>query len=474
MNLTQYNTSHFYDELFVDNHVPHPEVTPLIDHITSLTPNILARKQKSAELTLLQLGITFNVNNHKSGLEKIFPFDIIPRVIKADEWNKLEAGLQQRTKALNLFVDDIYHDQRIIKDKVIPQDLLQSSGSYTPECLGLTPPKRIWAHINGTDLVRDGSGEFFVLEDNLRCPSGVSYVLENRAVLKQTFPWAFKTMNVRPVSDYPERLLEMLQSLSEKEEPNIVILTPGIYNSAYFEHSYLAQQLGIELVEGRDLIELDDYIYMKTTNGLKQVDVIYRRVDDAFLDPLEFRKDSLLGVKGLMNAYRKGNVVLVNAPGAGIADDKAIYSYVPDIIKYYLDEDQIIPNVKTYLCCNDSERQHVFANLDKMVIKQVNMSGGYGIFIGSRSNAKEQQAIKQAVAKSPRNYIAQPILDISRSPTIVGKDILGRHVDFRPFILSSDNIYVLPGGLTRVALVENSLIVNSSQGGGSKDTWVLK
>lgn len=475
MNLSEYNTEHFYDELFAGDSVPHQEITPLINHINALSPSILARKQKSAELTLLQLGITFSVNNHKRGLEKIFPFDIIPRVIKSNEWEILEKGLRQRTQALNAFIHDIYNDQKIIKNKVIPSDILHSSGSYTPECIGISPPQKIWAHINGTDLVRVGSGEFYVLEDNLRCPSGVSYVLENRAVLKQTFPWAFKTMNVRPISNYPEKLLGILQSLCPKiDEPTIVILTPGIYNSAYFEHSYLARQLGIELVEGRDLLAVDDFIYMKTTKGLQKVDVIYRRIDDAFLDPLEFRKDSLLGVKGLMNAYRKGNVVLVNAPGAGIADDKAIYYFVPDIIKYYLDEDQIIPNVQTYICYIDQERDHVLSNLDNMVIKQVNMSGGYGIFIGNKASKAEKDAIKAAVLKSPRDFIAQPILDISRSPTMIGKNIKGRHVDFRPFILSGDDTYVLPGGLTRVALVENSLIVNSSQGGGSKDTWVLQ
>lgn len=477
MNLTQYKLDNFYDELFMKDHVPHKAVIPLINHINSLPLKVLARKQKAAELALFQLGITFNVINDKRGEEKILPFDIIPRIIQSEEWEILSKGLEQRARALNLFVDDIYHDQKILKDKIIPKDIVLSSTSYRKECMGLNPQKRIWAHINGTDLVRDKDGSFYVLEDNLRCPSGVSYVLKNRAILKQTFPWAFKTMNVRPVSDYPERLLETLQDMCPHKhayDPTIVILTPGRYNSAYFEHSYLALEMGVDLVEGRDLVVQDDHVFMKTTKGLKRIDVIYRRIDDDFLDPLEFRKDSLLGVKGLMNAYRKGNVSLVNAPGAGIADDKAIYSYVPDIIKYYLGEDQIIKNVKTFLCCNEKEKHHVLSNLDDMVVKEVNMSGGYGICIGSKASTKQKESIKESILKAPRNYIAQPIINISRSPTIAGKEIQGRHVDLRPFILTGNDVYVLPGGLTRVALVKDSLVVNSSQGGGSKDTWVLK
>tara|TARA_R110002110_G_scaffold383245_2_gene594576 strand:+ start:10664 stop:12091 length:1428 start_codon:yes stop_codon:yes gene_type:complete len=475
MNIMDYSTDNFYDELFENNKIPHADVMPLISHINNLQPSVLARKQKSAELALLQLGITFNVNGGKHGQEKIFPFDILPRIIQAKEWEKLSYGLEQRTVALNMFVDDIYHDQRILKDKIIPAEMVLSSTSFRKECMGITPPQNIWAHINGTDLVRDDEGDFYVLEDNSRCPSGVSYVLENRVILKQTFPWAFKTMNVRPVADYPERLLELLQSLCpDVDEPNIAILTPGIYNSAYFEHSYLAQQLGVQLVEGRDLIVESDEVFMKTTKGLEKVDVIYRRIDDEYLDPLEFNPKSLLGVKGIMNAYRKGNVVLVNAPGAGIADDKAIYSFVPDIIKYYLGEEAIIPNVKTYICYDAKDKKYVLENLDKLVIKEVNMSGGYGIFIGRWASAQDKINIRKAIEANPRDYIAQPILNLSRSPTIVGKHIEGRHVDFRPFILSGKKTYVLPGGLTRVALVKNSLVVNSSQGGGSKDTWVLK
>ncbi len=475
MNFNNYDTQNFHDELFLDNNTPHASVLPLINHINSLPIKTLLQKQRSAELALLQMGITFNVSGHKQGVEKIFPFDILPRIIQAKEWLTVEKGLKQRALALNQFVHDIYHEQRILKDKVIPSELVFSSSSFLKQCMGINPPLKVWSHISGTDLIRDQQGDFFVLEDNMRCPSGVSYVLENRAILKQTLPWSFKSMKVRPVGDYPERLIRMLQSISPNQhDPNIVILTPGVCNSAYFEHSYLAQQTGIQLVEGRDLIVMDEFVYIKTTEGLEKVDVIYRRIDDDFLDPLEFRKDSLLGVEGLMNAYRKGHVALANAPGVGIADDKAIYAYVPDIIKYYLDEDAIIPNVQTYLCYHKPHQTYVLNNLEKLVIKHVSMSGGYGIFIGDRSSHADRENIKEALLKSPRDYIAQPILRLSRSPTIVNKSIEGRHVDFRPFILSGKDTYVMPGGLTRVALKKNSLIVNSSQGGGSKDTWVLQ
>ena len=475
MKFDNYKTDGFYDELFQADGTPRKEVLPLIEQINLLPKNDLKRRQKAAEAALMQMGITFSVYGDQSGTEKIMPTDIIPRIIKSDEWDRLEAGLEQRIRALNLFIDDIYNDKKILKDKVIPSELIESSETYLKQCIGFTPPKGIWIHITGTDLIRDHEGTFFVLEDNLRCPSGVSYLLENREVLKKTFPAAFKTMKVRPVADYSEKLLETLSYISNQESkiPNVVVLTPGAFNSAYFEHAYLAQQMGVQLVEGRDLVVDKGEVLMRTTQGFEKVDVIYRRIDDDFLDPKMFREDSMLGVPGLMDVYFKGGVALANAPGTGIADDKAVYAYTPQIIKYYLDEDPIIPIVPTYICDDEKQRAHVLQNLDKLVVKAVNLSGGYGMLIGPHSTKEDQDKFTELIKKSPRDYIAQPVISLSRTPVIAGDALEGRHADCRPYILYGDKIKVIPGGLTRVALKKGSLVVNSSQGGGSKDTWVL-
>ena len=383
--------------------------------------------------------------------------------------------MKQRVYALNLFIDDIYHEQKILKDKVIPEALIQSARSFRKECVGLNPPQKVWCHITGTDLVRDRDGQIYVLEDNLRCPSGVSYVLENRRILKRTFPQVFEALRVRPVDEYPSRLLSTLQSLfpAAMESPKVALLTPGIFNSAYYEHTFLAQQMGVELVEGSDLVAANGRIMMRTTKGFEPVDVLYRRIDDDFLDPEVFRSDSLLGVPGLMEIYKKGRVALANAPGTGIADDKCIYAFVPKIIEYYLGEKIIIPNVPTHVCAEPKELAYVVANLDKLVVKAVNESGGYGMLVGPHATDEERAEFADRLQQNPRNYIAQPTLALSRVPVIVNGQVAGRHVDLRPYVLYGTDIYVLPGGLTRVALKQGSLVVNSSQGGGSKDTWVL-
>lgn len=476
MNFTGYDTGEFYDEMFLPNGEPRPEAKLLVDTIESLSNGELQVKQRSAERLLLQMGITFTVYGDSSGTERIFPFDLIPRIVPAADWAWVEKGLKQRIQALNLFIDDIYHDQRILKQGVVPRNVIESAKTLRPQCVGLNPPRRIWCHVTGTDLVRDRDGQFYVLEDNLRVPSGVSYVIENRQIMKRTFPQLFEGMKIRPVDDYASKLLETLESLAPEHvtDPNVVVLTPGIYNSAYFEHSFLAQQMGVPLVEGRDLVvDSDGYVLMRTTKGFQRVDVIYRRIDDDFLDPCAFRPDSLLGVPRLMEAYQHGRVALANAPGNGVADDKVVYAYVPDMIKYYLGEDAIIPNVPTYLCWRDADRQHVLANLDKLVVKAANEAGGYGMLVGPHSTAAQREEFARRIQDNPRNYIAQPTLALSRVPTIVDDHAEGRHVDLRPYILYGRDIYVLPGGLTRVALKRGSLVVNSSQGGGSKDTWVL-
>ncbi|WP_298324521.1 circularly permuted type 2 ATP-grasp protein [Asticcacaulis sp.] len=475
MSLESYKTEGFFDELFARDGVPHPAAAGLVEQLDALSRADLKRRQKQAEDILYQSGNTFNVYGDKKGTEKILPFDIIPRLVSAADWARLERGINQRIRALNLFIQDIYNDQKILKDKVIPAELIFSSACYLKPCEGLSPPKGVWTHISGTDFVRDGDGEFYVLEDNLRCPSGISYVLENRAVQKRILPKAFQTLKVRPVSNYGDHLYKTLKFIAPegKDEPNIVVLTPGIYNSAYFEHAYLAQQMGVPLCQNSDLVVEDDTVYMRTTQGLKQVDVIYRRIDDEFIDPQVFRKDSLLGVPGIMNAYRKGKVALANAPGTGIADDKAVYAYVPKIVKYYLGEEAIAQNVPTYICEDDKERDYVLANLDKLVVKAVNLSGGYGMLIGPKSTKAEQKEFAEKIRAKPRDYIAQPTLSLSRAPTLIGNGIEGRHVDFRPYSLFGEDVFTLPGGLTRVALKKGSLVVNSSQGGGSKDTWVL-
>ena len=475
MRFTAYQTGEFYDEIFESTGHARPHAQLLIDTIESLSDGQLLRYQRSADRLLLQMGITFNVYGDEAGAEKIFPFDLVPRIVPAADWDYLERGLRQRIHALNEFIDDIYHDQKILKDCVIPREVILSAASFRPQCQGLNPPHRVWCHITGTDLVRNDDGQYYVLEDNLRVPSGVSYVLENREVLKRIFPKVFEGLAVRPVNEYPSRLLEMLESIAPRtvDAPRVVLLTPGIYNSAYFEHSFLAQQMGVQLVEGRDLTVNGDGVFMRTTKGLERVDVIYRRIDDDFLDPEAFRADSLLGVPGLMAAYQAGKVALANAPGNGVADDKVIYAYVPDMIRYYEGEEPILPNVPTYLCWREQDRQHVLSNLDTLVVKSANEAGGYGMLVGPHSAEKQRQEFAVKIQANPRNFIAQPTLGLSRVPTIVEDHFEGRHVDLRPYVLYGKEIYVLPGGLTRVALRRGSLVVNSSQGGGSKDTWVL-
>lgn len=475
MRFDSYDPGDFYDELFIDRGQPRPEAAVLIKRIHSLSEGELKQRHQAAQAALMKLGATFNVYGSDRGTEQIFPFDVIPRIVSASEWSWIEEGLKQRIHALNLFLADIYGEQKIIKDGVIPAELITSATGYLKPCIGLQPPEGIWCHITGTDLVRDKDGQWYVLEDNLRCPSGISYVLENRRVMKSTFPQVFAKLAIQPVDDYSSHLLETLLNLAPAhiQNPNVVVLTPGIYNSAYFEHSFLAQQMGVELVEGRDLVVSDGYVKMRTTKGLQRVDVIYRRIDDDFIDPLVFRSNSTLGVPGLMEVYRNGRVALANALGTGVADDKVIYAYVPQIIKYYLDEEQILSNVPTYVCWEEKQLEYVLANLDKLVVKAANESGGYGMLVGPHASEEERQDFASKISANPRNYIAQPTLCLSRVPTIFGETFEGCHVDLRPYILYGKDIYVHPGGLTRVALKRGSLVVNSSQGGGSKDTWVL-
>ena len=474
MLLKDYALDNFYDEMMDANGKIRPCYQLFCDKINSLEQKEVLRRQYAAERAFMMMGATFNVYNEGEGVEKILPFDIIPRIVGYEEWEVIEKGLKQRTMALNLFIQDIYNTQKIVKDKVIPQEIIDTSPGFLKECVGLRPPRDIWCHITGTDLIKHSDGNYYVLEDNLRVPSGVSYVLGDREIMKRTFPDIFETLGVRPVKDYPVRLREMLQYLDKKEHPVVVVLTPGIYNSAYFEHSFLAQQMGVQLVEGKDLIVKNGYVYMRTTNGFDKVDVIYRRIDDVYIDPKQFRKDSVLGIPGIYDVWKNGRVAFANALGTGVADDKVIYAYVPAMIKYYLDEDPILQNVATYLCWEEKQRKYVLENIGKMVVKAANQSGGYGMLIGTASTKKEQEAFKKLIIANPREYIAQPTMALSRVPTLVGDHLEGRHVDLRPYILYGEDIKVMPGGLTRVALQKNSLVVNSSQGGGSKDTWVLR
>ena len=475
MRFDHYQTGGFFDEMFEASAEPRAAARALAQLLESMTDGELLRRQQSAERALLYLGITFNVYGDSAGTERIFPFDLVPRIVAAAEWSTIELGLKQRIRALNLFIDDVYHAQKIVKDGVVPAEIITTASSFRKQCIGINPPGGVWCHITGTDLVRDRDGQIYVLEDNLRCPSGVSYVLANRAVMKRTFPRIFDSSRIRPVDEYPGRLRDMLESMApaDVESPRVVVLTPGVYNSAYFEHSFLAQQMGVELVEGRDLVVGDGFVWMRTTQGFERVDVIYRRIDDDFLDPTAFRSDSTLGVPGLMDVYRTGRVALVNAPGTGIADDKVVYAYVPAMVKYYLGEEIILPNVPTFLCANEADRRYVLAHLPELVVKAANESGGYGMLVGPASTKDQQAEFAKRIAANPRNYIAQPTLSLSRVPTIVEGAFQGRHVDLRPYILYGKDIFVLPGGLTRVALKEGSLVVNSSQGGGSKDTWVV-
>jgi uncharacterized circularly permuted ATP-grasp superfamily protein len=473
MFIADYDSKNFYDEMFSSEGAPRKSYHFLKSKMESLGGLELVKRSSSAEKALISLGITFTLYGDGEQQERIMPFDVIPRIVPKDEWSGLETGLKQRIEALNLFLQDIYGEGKILKDKVIPRATIESSNGYLKQCIGLKPPKGIWIHITGTDLVRDGMGAFHVLEDNLRCPSGVSYVLENREVMKRTFPELFDKLNIRQVYDYPYHLRSMLENLSEAQNPVIAVWTPGVFNSAYYEHSFLAQKMGVYLVEGSDLIVEDHKVFMKTTKGLRKIDVIYRRIDDTFMDPSSFRPDSLLGVKGIFEAFKRGNVAIANAPGTGVADDKVIYSYVPKMIKYYLGEEPIIPNVPTYLCGEDADLKYVLENIHNLVVKAANGAGGYGMIIGPKSTKQEQEDFKKLVLEDPRNYIAQPVLNLSTVPTLIADKIESRHVDLRPFILYGKDIYVMPGGLTRVALRKGSLVVNSSQGGGSKDTWVL-
>lgn len=473
--LANYDTGSFFDEVFSADHQVRPHYDRVVKSLSTLSPNDFAMRQQTADAAFLKQGVTFTVYGDEKGTERIFPFDLMPRIIPQSEWEQVEAGLIQRITALNLFLQDVYHGELIIKDGEVPREVVESASHYRPEFKGIRVPHDIYIHICGTDLVRDDAGTYFVLEDNGRCPSGASYVLENRQAMKRSFPNLLQSLPVRPVDSYGSMLRETLAYLAPAEvlDPVIVVLTPGVYNSAYFEHAYLARQMGVPIVEGRDLIVRNDRVFMRTTKGLVQVHVIYRRIDDDFLDPLVFRKDSLLGVPGIVNAYRAGHVALANSIGTGVADDKATYAYVPKMIRYYLDQDPILPNVPTYLASDESEKTYMVENLDKLVVKAVNESGGYGMLVGPHSTKEQQGEFRKRILANPRNYIAQPTLSLSRHPVFVEDHFEGRHIDLRPYVLSGEKVQVLPGGLTRVALKKGSLVVNSSQGGGSKDTWVL-
>ncbi len=450
-----------YDEMRAPGGEVREQYRALAETLAALPADELRRRKQSVDLAFLTQGITFTVYGREEGTERIFPYDLLPRLITAREWECIERGLTQRITALNLFLRDVYSDAKILADRIVPRELVYSCKHYRRQMRGLQVPRNVYIAVVGSDLLRLSTGEFVVLEDNLRVPSGVSYMLTNRRVMKRTFP---------------QVLLSTLRSLAPegRPEPNIVLLTPGVFNSAYFEHTYLARQMGIDLVEGRDLVTHDNIVYMRTTDGLKRVDVIYRRVDDDFSDPLVFRSDSSLGCAGLFNAYRAGNVTVSNAFGTGLADDKAVYAFVPKMIRYYLNEDPILPNVETFLLSEENERKHVLANLDKLVVKAVGESGGYGMLIGPKSSARQREDFARQIEANPRNYIAQPTLDFSRAPCLVDDRLEPRHVDLRPYILFGDKVNIVPGGLTRVALEKGSLVVNSSQGGGSKDTWVLE
>lgn len=474
MMMQRYTMAQAFDEMMTKEGAIRPQYQSLGGRLETLGVPELVKRKTRAEKALFSSGITFTLYGEADSEDRILPFDIIPRIVRADEWEKLEAGLVQRTLALNAFLTDVYGKQQIVKDKIIDLEVIESSPGYLSQCADVKPAKGIYTNISGTDLVRGEDGNYMVLEDNLRCPSGVSYVLENREVMKQIFPELFSNLRIRPVSNYPFRLRQALAYLSDKSNPTIALLTPGVFNSAYFEHSYLAQQMGIALVENKDLVVENDKVYMKTIRGLKQVDVIYRRTDDTFIDPTVFRKDSLLGVPGIFKAYRKGNVALANAPGTGVADDKVVCAYVPEMIRYYLKEEPIISNVPTYLCFRDKDRKYVLENIDKMVVKAANGAGGYGMLIGPHATQKERDAFKEKIMTDPRGYIAQPMISLSTAPTVIDSEIEARHIDLRPYIVFGKDCYVLPSGLTRVALKKGSLVVNSSQGGGTKDTWVLE
>src|SRR5215218_9876134 len=472
----QYQVNGLYDEMFESGGQPRPHYAAVAGKLRALGPPAFARRVRMADVTFRNQGITFTVYKDAAGVEKIFPFDLVPRIVPADEWQTIERGLVQRITALNLFCRDVYHEQRILKEKLIPPELIYGAKMFRREMFHVSVPRNIYIHICGTDLIRNRDGGYMVLEDNGRTPSGVSYVLENRAVMKRVFPMLFSAYRVRAIEDYPYNLLRTLQFVAPRHatEPTVVVLTPGVYNSAYFEHSFLARQMGVELVEGRDLVVENQFVYMRTTGGLRRVDVIYRRVDDDFLDPLTFRHDSALGVAGLMNVYRMGNVALVNAVGTGVADDKAIYPFVPAMIKFYLQQDPVLHNVRTHICAEDDDRRYVLEHLHELVVKATNESGGYGMLMGHQASDAERAEFAEKIKADPRGFVAQPVIELSQCPSHVDGKFEGRRVDLRPYILYGEKVIVMPGGLTRVALRKGSLVVNSSQGGGSKDTWVLE
>jgi uncharacterized circularly permuted ATP-grasp superfamily protein len=465
-----------YDEMVGDDAAVRGHYHRIHDLWGRLTPEEMKERRRAVDRAFLRQGITFNVYGDAAGDERIFPFDMMPRVVPADEWRRIEAGLVQRITALNLFLHDVYHEQKIVKDGVVPAYFVLSAKHFRREFMGFEVPGNVYIHVCGTDLIRDANGDYLVLEDNARCPSGVSYVLENRRAMKRSFPAFFEALDVQPVEPYPEHLLRTLRHVAPggASDPTVVLLTPGPQNSAYFEHAYLARQMGIPIVEGRDLLVRDSRVYMRTTRGLSRVDVVYRRIDDDYLDPEVFRPDSLLGVPGLVQAYRCGNVSLANSIGTGVADDKAMYHFVPRMIRYYLDQDPILPNVPTYLASEDEDRRYILEHLPELVVKATNESGGYGMLMGPQAAAAEIEEFRSRIEADPRGYIAQPVVSLSTHPTDVGGTLAPRHVDLRPYVLYGDKVFVMPGGLTRVALREGSLIVNSSQGGGSKDTWVLR
>ncbi|WGS87132.1 circularly permuted type 2 ATP-grasp protein [Methylomonas sp. UP202] len=472
----QYRANQAYDEMMDGGGQPRQTCATLSQYLQSLGMEAIKGRLSAAEAAILEMGITFTVYSDEGNIDRAWPFDIIPRLIDFQEWRGIDAGLRQRLRALNHFIDDVYNERRIIQDGVVPAELIASSSNFRPECVGFKPKFGVWANICGSDLVRGGDGVVHVLEDNLRVPSGVSYMIENRVITKRVFPELLENLNILPVDDYPTQLFEMLTSIAPRPEdqPQIAVLTPGIYNSAYFEHAFLAQQMGAELVEGGDLVvKDDDCVYMRTVKGLERVDVIYRRIDDMFLDPEVFRKDSVLGVKGLLRAWKAGNVALANAPGAGVADDKVVYAYVPAMIRYYLNEEPLLPNVPTYLCSDPEQCAYVLEHLAELVVKPANESGGYGMLVGPHATQKDIKQFHKLIQANPRNYIAQPTLALSTCPTLCGDRLEPRHIDLRPFILQGERGFVTAGGLTRVALKAGSLVVNSSQGGGSKDTWII-
>ncbi len=467
----------FFNEMYTDGaSQPRPHYREFHHWLGEQSPDTVARKRVEADLVFRRVGITFAVYGSEAGTERLIPFDIIPRIIPAAEWAVLQKGLKQRVQALNLFIHDIYHDQNIVKAGIMPAEQVFRNAQYRPEMQGISVPSDIYAHIAGVDIVRAGEGEFYVLEDNLRVPSGVSYMLEDRKMMMRLFPELFARHKVAPVAHYPDLLLDMLRSVAPQgvDDPTVVVMTPGMYNSAYFEHAFLAQQMGVELVEGQDLFVDDNHVYMRTTRGPRRVDVIYRRVDDDFLDPLVFRPDSSLGVPGLLSVYRAGRVALANAIGTGVADDKSIYPYVPDMIRFYLSEEPVLNNVPTYQCRNKKDLQYTLDHLEQLVVKEVHGAGGYGMLVGPASTRAEIEDFRRRVLAKPDGYIAQPTLALSACPTYVESGIAPRHIDLRPFVLSGKTVTMVPGGLTRVALKEGSLVVNSSQGGGTKDTWVLE